>query len=247
MDAFRQDVRYAFRGLVRSPGFTALTVLCLALGVGINSTVFSIADNVSLRSLPFAEAERLVVLYSTRPGGADERARVSYPDYRDWKEQTRTFDDIAAYAYRSLSITDGVESERFQGSAISWNLFPLLGEQPMLGRPLSEEDDRPGAPPVVILSHGLWQRRFAADPSIVGRTIIVDGTAHTVVAVMPPRFQFPQVSQLWIPMVPVEHARLARRSHAPAGRAAGSRQDDGGCQRRSHRGRRPSRARLSRR
>jgi putative ABC transport system permease protein len=221
VDAFRQDVRYALRGLVRSPGFTALTVLCLALGVGINSTVFTIADNVSLKPLPFAEPERLVVLYSIRPGGTDDRARVSYQDYRDWKEQTRAFDDIGAYTYRSLSITEGVESERFLGSAISWNLFSLLGEQPVLGRPLSEEDDKPGAPPVVILSHGLWQRRFASDPSIVGRTIIVDGTAHTVVAVMRPRFQFPQISQLWIPVVPVEHAGLRRdRTLRPVARLA---------------------------
>ena len=221
MDAFRQDVRYAFRGLVRSPGFTALTVLCLALGVGINSTVFTIADNVSLKPLPFAAPERLVVLYSTRPGGTDDRARVSSQDYRDWKEQTRSFDDIGVYTYRSLSITEGVESERFQGSAISWNLFPLLGEQPILGRPLTEADDQPGAPPVVVLSHGLWQRRFASDPSIVGQTIIIDGTAHTVVAVMPPRFQFPQVSQLWIPVTPVEHAGLrGDRTLRPVARLA---------------------------
>ena len=206
MDAFRQDVRYAFRTLLRSPGFTALTVLCLALGVGINSTVFTIADNVSLKPLPFAEPERLVVLYSVRPGGGDDRVRVSYPDLRDWTEQTHSFDQIGTFTYRSLSITEGVETERFQGSAVSWNLFPLLGEQPILGRPLSEEDDRPGAAPVVVLSHGLWQRRFASDPSIVGRTITIDGTARTVVAVMKPRFQFPQVSQLWIPVMPIEHA-----------------------------------------
>jgi putative ABC transport system permease protein len=221
MDAFRQDVRYAARGLIRSPGFTALTVFCLALGVGINSTVFSIVDNVSLRSLPFEQADRLVVLYATQPDGATERGRVSYQDYRDWKEQARSFGDLAAHAYRSLSITEGVESERFQGSAVTWNLFPLLGEHPVLGRQFTKEEDRPGAPRVVMLSHGLWQRRYAADPSIVGRTIIVDGSPHTVVGIMPPRFQFPQVSQLWVPLVPLEHASSRReRTLLPVARLA---------------------------
>ena len=123
MDTVIQDLRYAGRGVLRSPGFAALTVLCLALGIGINSTVFSIADNVSLRPLPFEEPERLAVLYSTQVPGAGDRSQVSYQDFRDWQAQTRSFANLAAYSYRSLSITEGVESERFQGSAVTWNLF----------------------------------------------------------------------------------------------------------------------------
>ena len=168
MDTVIQDLRYAGRGVLRSPGFAALTVLCLALGVGINSTVFSIADSVSLRPLPFEQAERLAVLYSTQVPGAGDRSRVSYQDFRDWQAQTRSFAGLAAYSYRSLSITEGVESERFQGSAITWNLFPLLGVHPVVGRQFTSDDDRAGAPPVVMLSHGLWQSRYAADESIVG-------------------------------------------------------------------------------
>ena len=206
MDTLLQDARYAVRGLVSRPGFTVLTVLCLALGIGVNSTVFSIVDNVSLAPLPFDDAERLVVLHSMQPSTNVERSAVSYQDYRDWKEQGRGFSDVAAHAYRSLSITEGVESERFQGSAVTWNLFSMLGERPVLGRDFSEQDDRPGASPVVMLSDGLWRRRYAADPSTVGHTLVVNGTPHTVIGVMRPSFQFPQVSELWVPVVPMEHA-----------------------------------------
>ena len=218
MDALLQDARSAVRGVVASPGFTLLTVLCLALGIGVNSTVFSIVDNVSLAPLPFDDAEHLVVLYSTQPSSNVERGAVAYQDHRDWKEQARSFTDVAAHAYRSLSITEGVESERFQGSAVTWNLFSMLGEHPVLGRDFTEQDDRPGASPVVLLSDGLWRRRYAADPSTVGRTLVVNGTAHTVIGVMRPAFQFPQVSELWVPLVPLEHAspRGARTVHPVA-------------------------------
>src|SRR5262245_7861325 len=148
-------------------------------------------------------------------------SRVSYEDYRDWKEQTHSFSEIAAYSYQSLSLTEGVESERFQGSAITWNLFGLLGVNPVVGRDFRAEDDQPGAAPVVMLSHGIWQRRYAGDPSIVGRSLIVNGTPHVVAGVMPPNFQFPQVAQLWVPVVPIEHAApRSQRTLLPIARLA---------------------------
>ena len=221
MDALVQDIRYAARGLLRSPGFAALTILCLALGIGVNSAVFSIADNVSLSPLPFDEPDRLVALYSTQPSAGINTGRVSYQDFRDWREQSRSYADLGAYSYRSLSITEGVESERFQAAAVTSNLFDLLGVHPILGRQFTPDDDRAGARPVVMLSHGLWQRRYASDQSIVGREIVVNGTAHTVVGVMPRRFQFPQVAQLWIPVVPLEHASSRNdRALRPCGRLA---------------------------
>ena len=221
MDNLLHDVRYGVRALVRTPGFTLLAVLCLAVGIGINSTVFSMVDNVLLAPLPFEDANRLVVLYSIQPSNNVERGPVSYQDHRDWKEQARSFTDVAAHAYRSLSITEGVESERFQASAVTWNLFPLLGERPALGRQIMEEDDRPGAPPVVMLSDGLWRRRYAADPSIVGRTIVVNGGPHTVIGVMRPGFQFPQISELWVPLVPLESASArSERNVYPIARLA---------------------------
>ena len=161
------------------------------------------------------------MLYSTQVPGAGDRSQVSYQDFRDWQAQTRSFAGLAAYSYRSLSITEGVESERFQGSAVTWNLFPLLGVHPVVGRQFTSDDDRAGAPPVVMLSHGLWQSRYAADESIVGRVLIVNGTAHTVIGVMPPRFQFPQIAQLWVPVVPLEYAASRReRTLIPCGRLA---------------------------
>ena len=221
MDTLLQDVRYGIRGLIRNPGFALLTVLCLALGIGINSTVFSIADTVSLAPLPFQDSERLVALYSFQPSSNVDRGPVSYQDLRDWKGQARSFSQFEAHAYRSLTITEGVESERLQGSAITWNLFRMLGEHPVLGRDLTEEDDRPGARPVVMLSDGLWRRRYAADPSIVGRAVIVNGIVHTVAGVMRPSFRFPQVSELWVPLVPLEYASARReRNVYPVARLA---------------------------
>ena len=221
MDTFLQDVRYGIRGLIRNPSFALLTILCLALGIGINSTVFSIADTVSVAPLPFQDSERLVALSSFQPSSNVDRGPVSYQDLRDWKEQARSFSAVEAHAYRSLTITEGVESERFQASAVTWNLFPMLGEHPVLGRDFTEADDRPGARPVVMLSDGLWRRRYGADPSIVGRAIIVNGIVHTVAGVMRPSFQFPQVSELWVPLVPLEYASARReRNVYPVARLA---------------------------
>ena len=221
MDTLLQDVRYGIRGLIRNPSFALLTILCIALGIGINSTVFSIADTVSLAPLPFQDSERLVALYSFQPSSNVDRGPVSYQDLRDWKEQSRSFSHVEAHAYRSLTITEGVESERFQGSAVTWNLFSMLGEHPVLGRDFTEEDDRPGARPVVMLSDGLWRVRYAADPAIVGRAIIVNGAVHTVAGVMRPSFQFPQVSELWVPLVPLEQASARReRNVYPVARLA---------------------------
>jgi putative ABC transport system permease protein len=206
MSGLVQDLRYAARGLARTPGFALLAIVCLAIGIGVNSTVFSVADTVLLRPLPFSEPERLVALYSTQLSNGLDQNNVSYADYRDWTDQVRSYAEIAAQGRRSLSLTEGGVSERFLGSLVTWNLFPMLGVHPVLGRQFTPDDDRPGAAPVVILSHGVWQRRYAGDPAILGRPIVVNGTAHTVIGVMPPKFQFPQLAQLWLPLVPLEHA-----------------------------------------
>ncbi len=206
MDALVQDLRFAWRSVIKAPGFTFIAVLCLALGIGVNSAVFSIADTTQWRPLPFSDPQQLVALYATQPANNVPRSNTSYRTYLDWREQTRAFAEMAAHSYRSISITEGVVSDRYQGSAISWNLFPLLRIDPALGRQFRADDDRAGAAPVVILSDALWRRRYAGDPAILGRSIVVNGRAHIVIAVMPPLFQFPQVSELWIPLAPLEHA-----------------------------------------
>jgi len=206
MDTLLQDLRYAVRSVLRRPGFSALMVACLALGIGVNSTIFSVVDTVSIRPLPFRAPEELVSLHTTQMANGIQRGSVSYPDFQRWKTDTQSFAAMAGVSGRTMTVTDRDESERFLGALVTWNLFPLLGIDPLIGRQFREDEDQPGAAPVVLLSHGVWQRKFLGDPSIVGRVITVNGAARTVVGVMPERFQFPQFAQLWIPYVPVEHA-----------------------------------------
>jgi putative ABC transport system permease protein len=212
VDALVQDLRYAGRMLARSPGFTALVVLCLALGIGVNSTIFSLVDTIAIRPLPFHDPERLVDLHSTHAANGIDFSDVSYLDLLDWRARSRAFADVGASAGRSLTLSDRGEPERFNGTLVTWNLFPMLGVEPMLGRQIRPEEDSPGGPRVVLLSHGVWQRRYAADPAIIGRTITVDGNATTVIGVMPPRFQFPGKAEIWLPLTPFEFAspRTAR-------------------------------------
>jgi putative ABC transport system permease protein len=206
MDTLLQDLRYACRTLLKNPGFAALTIICLALGVGVNSTIFSVVDTVAIRPLPFRDAHELVSLRTTHQANGIDAGGVSFLDVRDWRERTRAFADIATFTGRSLTLSDGDEPERFSGATVTWNMFPMLGVQPILGRQFRADEDTPGGPRVVLLSHGVWQRRYGGDPDIVGRTITVNGDAHTVVGVMPPKFAFPNQVQLWIPQTPIEYA-----------------------------------------
>jgi putative ABC transport system permease protein len=218
MDTLLQDLRYAFRTLVKNPGFAALTILCLALGIGVNSTIFSVVDTVAIRPLPFSDPDRLVSLRTTHQVNGIDRGDASYLDVQDWKARTRTLSEIATVTGRSLTLSDSEEPERFNGSTISWNMFPMIGVQPILGRQIRPEEDAPGAAGVLLLSHGVWQRRYAADPSVIGRTVTVNGAPHTIIGVMPPGFQFPERAQLWVAQTPIEFAspRTARNLGAMA-------------------------------
>ncbi len=206
VDALTSDLRYAWRAMVKNPGVAALSIVCLALGIGVNSTIFSVVDTVAVRPLPFRAPEELVALHTTLQANGIDRGNVSWLDVRDWREQTQAFAEIASVTGRSLTLSDGDEPERFNGATVSANLFPMLGVDPVLGRPFRADEDRPGAPPVVLLSHGVWQRRYGGDIAIVGRVLTINGVRHTVVGVMPPKFQFPVSAQLWIPQAPIESA-----------------------------------------
>ena len=208
MDTFLQDLRYAARTLIKNPGFAALTIACLALGIGVNSTIFSVVDTVAIRPLPFSDPDRLVSLHTTQRVNGIERGSVSFLDVRDWRARTHSFAEIGTSSGRSLTISDSGEPERFIGATVSWNMFPMLRIQPVLGRQIREEEDTPGGPRVVLLSYGVWQRRYASDPSVIGRTITVNGNPHTVIGIMPPKFQFPELAQLWIPQTPIEFSSL---------------------------------------
>ncbi|MGH9309200.1 MAG: ABC transporter permease [Vicinamibacterales bacterium] len=200
---FLQDVRFAWRALSKTPAFMAIAVGCLALGIGINVAIFSVVDGVLLKPYPYADGDRIVVLNGRNQRLGISRGLMSYPDYRDATEQARTLASAAAFSWRSLTISDGTsEPERYVGATINWNLFELLGTPPVLGRNFTPEDDRPGAEPVVILGHEVWQNRYSGDRSIVGRAISINGKPHTVIGVMPPRFAFPETQRLWVTLRP---------------------------------------------
>lgn len=199
MSRLSREIRFAWRSILKNPGFSAIVVACIAIGIAVNTTIFSVTDAIVLRPFDFEVAEQLVVLRSRDPR-SDNDGSVSYLDFQDWKEQTRSFAGMSAFGYRSLSITDGEEPERLEGNIISWDLFQLLGKRPQIGRLFMPDDDRPGAAGVVILSDEVWRRRYHADSTILGTVIQVNALPYTVVGVMPPRFKFPQESELWIPI-----------------------------------------------
>ena len=199
MDTFLQDVRYAFRTLSRSRMFAIIAVACLALGIGVNTTIFSVVNAILLRPFAFTNPDELVVLQELNTKNGDD-AGVAWPNLVDWRNQSKAFSDIAAVQGRSLTLANVAEPERLVGSAISWNLFPMLGVKPALGRLIREDEDKPGAERVVLLSDGLWQRRFGRDKAIIGQTLMLNEVAHTVVGVMGPAFKFPEDSELWIPL-----------------------------------------------
>ena len=208
---FLQDVRYAWRSLTKSPGFTTIAVACLALGIGINTTIFSVVDGVMLRPYPYADAERIAVVSGRNQRLHVNRAGFSYADYKDLRDQNTTAASVAAFGRRSLTISDGTsEPTRYDSSIITWNLFKLLGQPPSLGRDFGPEDDRPGAEPVVMLSHEVWETRYSRDAGIIGRPININGRPHTVIGVMPPRFAFPETQRLWVPIA--EYGEKTSRS-----------------------------------
>ncbi len=184
METLWQDLRYGARQLARSPGFTAVAVLTLALGIGANTAIFSVVNAVLLRELPFKEPDRLVWVQSVRPDRND--APFSLPEYIDYRDQTRTLEQLAALANWSVSLTGRGDAERYQGARVSANAFQLLGVEAALGRTLLPADDDPGAPRVVVLTHALWQRRFGADPALIGQKLILNGDSYEVVGVLPP-------------------------------------------------------------
>ena len=196
-----QDVKYAFRSLIKTPLVTVIAIACLSLGIGVNATIFSVVDGVMLQPSPFQDPDEIVILNSTNPRERILRGGISYPDYVDIREHASTLGTIGSFQGRSLTIADSNrEPERYPGQLVSWTLFRLLGVQPVIGRNFEERDDKVGAEPVVMLSDDVWNVRYQRDPSVIGRAISINGVAHTVIGVMPPRFAFPETHKLWVPI-----------------------------------------------
>ncbi len=200
LDALLQDVRHSFRMLRRSPGFTAAAVATLALGIGANTAVFSVVDAVLLRPLPYDEPDRLFVLYQQHHEENVGRTRAAPLDFLDWQQRSRSFAAMGAHIGTGFTLTGGGEPELVIGQLVSVELFDVLRVRPLLGRAFRPEENEAGRDRVMLLSHGLWQRRFGGDAAIVGRTVVANGRPYTVVGVMPPGFDYPEKRyQLWVP------------------------------------------------
>ena len=199
-----QDLRYALRRLLASRGFTAAAVLTLALGVGANTAIFSVINALLLRPLPFKEPGRVIVIWKNNPVTANSLVEVTYPEFAFWREQSRSFEQLAAmpttvHGYGYILTGQG-DSAQLESAKVSASFFPLLGVSPALGQVFTADDDRPGGGRVVVLNHNLWRDRFGSDPAIVGKTLTLNGTGFTAVGVMPPGFQFPKGVDLWTPL-----------------------------------------------
>ncbi len=197
---FGHDMRFAFRMLLKNPSFTIVTVMALALGIGANTAIFSVVNTVLLRPLPYKDPERLVMVWEDASKSGYPRDTPSAANFADWRDQNQVFEGMAAITDESFNFTGSGEPERLEGQRVSASLFPLLGVEPQLGRVFTAAEDQPGSK-VVLLSYGLWQRRFGGDPSIAGKPLTLNGQTYVVVGVMPARFQFPtNDNQVWVPI-----------------------------------------------
>jgi predicted permease len=187
LEATWQDLRYGARMLLKTPGFTAVAALSLALGIGANTAIFSLTDKVLIRKLPVEEPDRLVVVSASSSGGLS--TVFGYPDFADYRASKQVFEGLVCYTQRALTLSEGGQAERIQGMIVSGNYFTALRVRPALGRGfLPEEDKTRGTHPVVVLSYGLWQRRFGADPGLVGKAVNLNGYGFTVVGIAPSEF-----------------------------------------------------------
>jgi putative ABC transport system permease protein len=198
MSGFTQDVRYAIRTLLRAPGFAAVAIITLSLGIAATTIVYSLVDGILLRPLPVREADRIVVARELNPQG--DIISVSWPNFLDWKARQKSFENIAAWRGQPANFTGLGEPQRIMVREVTWNLFDVLGVQPVVGRGLNAADDAPGAPRVCLISYGFWQRVFGGDPSAVGRSITLDDRPVEIVGVLPRDFTVARVEDAFLPL-----------------------------------------------
>src|SRR5262245_2422365 len=200
MQTLWQDLRYGARMLLKKPGFTTIAVITLALGIGANTAIFSLTNALVLRPFDFPDLDRLVSVFGTMPTQGGNLSGIAPADFADLRRQQTVFADMAASRWSNSNLTGAGEPERVRNVEVTASFFRLLGEEAALGRTFLHEEERAGAGQVAVLSYGLWQRRFGADPKIVGETISLDEKAYTVIGVMPERFDFPKPVELWTPL-----------------------------------------------
>ncbi|HEY8410406.1 MAG TPA: ABC transporter permease, partial [Pyrinomonadaceae bacterium] len=205
-----KDFHYGLRSLIKHPMFTAVCVVTLALGIGANTAIFTVVNAVVLRPLPFEDAERLAMIWTTKD--TNQEQSLSFADYNDLKNQTKSFSAVgAASPLWNFTLTGGPEPEPLQGMYVSANMFELLRVSPERGRNFNADEDRIGGPPVAIISHGLWERRFGGEPEIVGKPITLSGVTGTIIGVMPANFQLlDPAAEVWVPLSQNQFAASAR-------------------------------------
>jgi putative ABC transport system permease protein len=213
-----QDLRFGFRQLRRNLGFTIFAVLTLALGIGANSAIFSVVNGVLLRPLPFARPERLVDIWEAMPKRNISRLPVPPGNYLDWRARNHVLSNLGGFVQAGFSATSTGEPERYIGAYCDEGLFPTLGVTPILGHGFSANDNIPGHDAVIVLSYGLWKKRFGGDPNVLGRQMVLDGRPRTIIGIMPERFSFPaqsalEQSALWVPFAWSAELRTRRDSH----------------------------------
>jgi putative ABC transport system permease protein len=216
MNGILQDLRYAIRQLRKSPGFTAIAVITLALGIGANTAIFSVVNGALLHPLAFREPDRLVRVWHVPPAKSFPGMptfSVSAANYLDWQSQNQVFENMAIYTYHGFTLTGGAKPEQVDAGAVSSGFFETLGVQPMLGRVFSTQEDRPGRSNVVVLSHRFWQEHFGSNADIVGHNINIEDQSFLVAGVMPPSFRFPDFAQVWTPMAWTDKERAVRGEH----------------------------------
>jgi len=213
-DELRQDLRYAFRALRKTPGFAVAAVLSLVLGIGVNTAIFSVINAALIRPLPYAEAGRLAAIYENRTTRGAAFGAFANANFVDLRANAPSFEDIAAHTSTGLSLTGAGKAEQLLGRLVTGNMFAVLGVPAHLGRTLIPEDGEPGKPRVILLSYGLWRRKFGGDPAITGRALSLDGNSYTVTGVMPDTFQFPGAQdEFWLPLRFDAKDRQERSNH----------------------------------
>ena len=210
MESIFTDIRFAARSLWKRPGFSTIVVLTLALGIGANTAVFSVINAVLLRPLPYRDADSVVTLWQNNSKAGIARNGVSPANFIDWSEQSNSFEALAGIEPFGFSLVGDGEPERLRATLVTSGFFQAAGTDALLGRTLTAEDYQPGKDRVVVLGHGLWQRRFGGDSSIVGRKLILNGQPYVVAGVMPPEFQLPPDREIWAPRVVTENQRQSR-------------------------------------
>ncbi|HEU4933376.1 MAG TPA: ABC transporter permease, partial [Pyrinomonadaceae bacterium] len=213
MNSVVKDIRFALRGLIKHPMFTAIAVITLALGIGGSTSIFTVVDAALLRGLPYKSSDRLYHIWENTPKKEFPKREFSYPDYQDY-QQNNVFEGLAAYTGGGLILSGYGDPESLNAPRASANFFSVLGVDSMLGRTFQAGEDTQGGPKVTILTYGLWQRRFGGDPGIVGRALTLNGESYTVIGVLPASFQFAlRPADLWVPYQPTQNQLTRRFMH----------------------------------